>query len=111
MTRWRNAVVAAAGGLVRSTATAAAMGRYFWDRSTAKAIKQLRSENHPSRTEVFCSEQLEDLPDPVARYFQFALSPGQRLIRGARLTQTGEFRTGGFDAPWSPFTRAGAPLH
>jgi len=104
MTRWSQVVIAAAGGLVGSTAAAAAIGRYSWNRSTAKAIEQLRSEDHLSRTEVFCSEQLDGLPDPVVRYFQFALTPGQRLIRSARLAQTGEFRTGGFNAPWSPFT-------
>lgn len=42
------------------------------------------------------------LPAPVARYFEFALTPGQPLVRTARVEHAGEFRTS-LDAPWSPF--------
>jgi len=35
--------------------------------------------------------RLEGLPPPVARYFAFALSPGQRIIAGAHLRFTGTF--------------------
>ncbi|HZP81025.1 MAG TPA: DUF6544 family protein [Chthonomonadaceae bacterium] len=52
----------------------------------------------------FSSESLQGLPEPVARYFRFALTPDQPLVRWARIRQTGTFRAGGFDAPWSPFT-------
>jgi hypothetical protein len=51
---------------------------------------------------LFSLDQLAELPAPVARYFEFALEPGQPLIREARLEQTGTFaiRPG----RWSPFT-------
>ena len=54
-------------------------------------------------TSTFSREQLAGLPAPAVRYFAFALTPGQPLIRRARLKWSGEFlmRTGG---AWSPFT-------
>ena len=36
-------------------------------------------------------EQLEGLPEPVRRYFHFALKPGQPMIARARIEQRGEF--------------------
>jgi hypothetical protein len=50
--------------------------------------------------------QLAGLPDPVARYFEFALELGQPLIRSARIEHQGEMRIGGLEAPWRPFTSA-----
>jgi uncharacterized protein DUF6920 len=47
-------------------------------------------------------KNLEQLPDPVVRYFRKVLRDGQPLIRGANLTQTGEFRTGPKNK-WRPF--------
>jgi hypothetical protein len=52
--------------------------------------------------ERFDPAHLEGLPAPVERYFRFALSEGQPLITGARITHRGEFR-GGIEADWSPF--------
>lgn len=55
-----------------------------------------------SAATVFTREQLAGLPDPVARYLDFALQPGQPLVREARFRQAGMF------APrpdaWRPFT-------
>lgn len=47
-------------------------------------------------------EQLAGLPAPAVRYFEFALTPGQPIVRRARITWAGEFRTGA-DRPWKPF--------
>jgi hypothetical protein len=54
--------------------------------------------------ETDSAERLRDLPAPVARYFAHVLAPGQAPSRAARIEQAGEFRTGGADAGWSPFT-------
>jgi hypothetical protein len=102
MRPWTTAVVAVAGGMVGSIAATVAVGRLLWDRSTARSVRRLVPDVSLSRREVFSHEQLEGLPRPVARYFEFALTPGQPLIRSARVEQRGEFRTGGSDAPWSP---------
>lgn len=50
----------------------------------------------------FSPQDLAKLPAPVRRYFAFALTPGQAIVRTARIRQTGEFalRAGA----WKPFT-------
>lgn len=98
--RWIKGFALVTGGLAGSTLAAVAVGNLLWKRSTKKAIRRLGPE---SASGVFSRSQLEGLPAPVVRYFDFALTPGQRLLRGARLEHEGTFR-GGFDEPWSPFT-------
>jgi hypothetical protein len=58
-----------------------------------------RAAGAPTR---FAPAELDGLPAPVARYFAFALTPGQPLVRRARLEHAGEFlvRAGA----WNPFT-------
>lgn len=48
------------------------------------------------------SFRLESLPAPVARYFAFVLSPGQRIIGRAQLRFTGTFAAK--PNAWAPFT-------
>lgn len=47
---------------------------------------------------------VEDLPAPVRRYFETVLQEGQQHVSQVRLTQAGQFRLGGTDAAWYPFT-------
>lgn len=49
---------------------------------------------------IFSYEALRGIPPVVARYFHSALKEGQPLIQGARISQSGIFRAGG----WKPFT-------
>lgn len=100
MRRWIKAVMAVSGGIVGSAAAAGAVGGLLWDRSTARAVGRLVTGTSAPRPEVFSLEQLAGLPRPVVRYF----TAGQPCIRGARVEQTGKFRNGGMDAPWSPLT-------
>ncbi|WP_460676587.1 DUF6920 family protein [Hymenobacter coalescens] len=90
-----------AGTVVAGLAGAAAVCAAYWNRSTARAVAQLRAAPGPAAT--YSPEQLSGLPAPVARYLHFALTPGQPLIRSARVQEKGEFRTGPA-RPWSPFT-------
>lgn len=104
MRRWARVMAAVAGGVAGSAAAAIATGTFLWSRSTARAVGRLA----PSGTAgTFTRDQLAGLPDLVVRYFEFALrpdqSPGQPLLRTARIEHAGEFR-GSLDAPWSPFT-------
>ena len=48
-----------------------------------------RSASAPPRT--FSLDELDGLPRPVARYFRFALTPGQAVPRRAEFEQRGEF--------------------
>jgi uncharacterized protein DUF6920 len=49
----------------------------------------------------FSRDELAGLPEPAARYFEFAFAPGQPLVRHARLTQAGTFASR--RDRWSPF--------
>lgn len=97
MARWMKLAAMGAGGL----AAAAIAGRQRWNRETERAVSRLEDTTADS-TEVFSLKMLDGLPEPVARYFMFALTPGQPLIRGATIRQKGEFRMGGFEAGWKP---------
>jgi hypothetical protein len=104
MRRWKRAGAFAAGGLILGAAAAAAGGTLLWKRATARAVRRLRARvNHVESADAkFSKEQLAGLPDPVARYFDFVLLPGQRMIRHARVRWAGEFRLR--KGAWSPFT-------
>ncbi|HKV10765.1 MAG TPA: DUF6544 family protein [Thermoanaerobaculia bacterium] len=93
---------AVAGGIVGLGAAAAGIGTLLWNRSTARAVERLAPRN-PKPVPVFSPEQLAGLPEPVVRYFRFALTPGRPLAHRARIEHVGEFRSA-LDAPWSPFT-------
>lgn len=99
---WARNVIAITGGLAGTALGAVAVGTLLWNRATARAVRESLPDA-PMGTAKFSPEELTGLPEPVVRYFNFALTPGQPLIRSARLEQEGEFR-GGLDAPWSPFT-------
>jgi hypothetical protein len=45
-----------------------------------------------------------ELPPPVARYFRHALRSGQKLIRTAKIQQSGVLRTSPMTERWSSFT-------
>lgn len=106
--RWIKGFALVTGGLAGSTVAAVAIGNLLWKRGTKKAVRRLGPDTSSSAEGEgqgirFSRAQLEGLPEPVVRYFDFALTPGQRLLRGARLEHRGTFR-GGLDEPWSPFT-------
>lgn len=105
MNRRRVVKVAAAvaGGLVAATVGAVGLGTLLWNRSTARVVRRLGT-GAPSLDVVPSRDGLTGLPAPVVRYFEFALTPGRPLLRSARIEQAGDFRAGGFNAPWSPFT-------
>jgi hypothetical protein len=98
---------AAMGGVALGAAAVTAVANVRWTRATARATRRLAEqptvERVPARAPTFSPEQLAGLPAPVARYFTFALTPGQPLIRRARVRWEGEFRLrpGG---SWRPFT-------
>jgi hypothetical protein len=97
--RWTLAMLGAAAG---SGAVAATVGGSVWHRQTERMVEQLNGGPATREPIVYSPEELAGLPAPVARYFEYALTPGQPLIRTARIEHAGEFRTG-MDAAWGPF--------
>jgi hypothetical protein len=94
--------VATAGAAALGT-IACAIGTRRWERSSARAVALLyrlrRATNATDGPTRFTDAVLEGLPSPVARYFEFALTPGQPLVRSARLEWDGDFRL----RAWRPF--------
>lgn len=95
-------VVLATGAVMAGAAGALVIGMRSWDRTTEGMVDRLAAERHPAGGSTFQTDDLAGLPSPVVRYFEYALTVGQPLIRGARVEHTGEFR-GSLDADWSPF--------
>lgn len=91
------AVVAGAG-----LTTAALAGARKWDAASAASVEGLLRAAPPAPEAVYSPAELEGLPAPVRRYFEFALTPGQPLIQRARLRHEGVFRMkpGGSDMPF-----------
>ncbi len=87
-------------GVVVAIAVILAFGTFLWNRATARAARRLGTG--PAEQARFSRDQLQGLPAPVVRYFEFALTPGQPLVRHARITQRGTFARSR-DA-WAPFT-------
>jgi uncharacterized protein DUF6544 len=97
---WLKTATLATGGLGLAIAVVLASGTVVWKRATARAISLLGVG--PAEPARYARDQLEGLPAPVVRYFEFALTPGQPLVRRARVTQSGTFARSR-DA-WVPFT-------
>lgn len=90
------------GALVAALAAALVLGARTWHRESARMAARVVASARSAPRRTFQPEALAGLPAPVVRYFEFALRPGQPLVRIARIEHAGEFRTGP-DAGWSPF--------
>lgn len=102
MRRWAGVTLIAAGALVGGVVGAAVLGARAWDRATSRMVARVVAAGRGAHPRTFRAEMLWGLPAPVARYFEFALTPAQPLVRTARVEHAGEFRTS-LAAPWSPF--------
>jgi hypothetical protein len=95
--------VAAIGGVAGAGVGIAASGARAWERATAQAVDRLaRPGRDANAAAAFTLDRFAELPAPVARYLAFALTPGQPLIRRARIEHEGEFQAR--PGSWSPFT-------
>ena len=94
-----------AGGTAVAAASAVAIATLVWNRATARAVARLNASPEgiapAADDDRYDPAELDGLPAPVARYFTYALTPGQRLVRRARLTQEGEFAAR--PGRWAPF--------
>ena len=85
------------GGLVT-------FGAWRWSVATGALITRLDAGDTSGHTQRYDAREIGDLPAPVRRYFELALTDGQPIIRAADAAMTGTFNMS-LDAPqWKPFT-------
>jgi hypothetical protein len=98
----RTKMGAALGGMLAAGVTTVGVGTLLWHRETAREVARLRARAAAPGAGAtrFTSDLLAGLPTPVVRYFGFALTPDQALIRRARIEWRGEF----FNRSWAPMT-------
>ena len=84
------------GGLV-------AFGAWRWSAATSALISRLEAGQTTGHAVRYDAREIADLPAPVRRYFDLALTDGQPIIRAADIAMTGRFNMS-LDAPqWKPF--------
>lgn len=98
-------VGAVVGGLGAAVAAGMAFGASRWTRASRRALARLDAQREapgtPPRVRTFDPATLPELPEPVRRYLAFALTPGQPIVRRARLEHAGEFAA--TPDAWRPF--------
>ena len=96
----------AVGGIAAAAVGSVVIGTRSWRRGTRSALERmtrLDDAPHGVLPTTFTSGMLEGLPAPVRRYFEFALTPGQPLVRRAHFRWSGSFLARPPEG-WSPFT-------
>lgn len=76
-------------------------GSFRWKAETQAMRAKLRALYSPA---IQPSQDLENLPEPVQRFFRAALPPNPVPIRAATLTQSGTFNMSETEEKWVPFT-------
>ncbi len=81
-----------------------AFGARRWKLAAHSLVERLDASQVAAGTARYDSAEIADLPAPVRRYLQQALTAGQPIVRTADLAMTGTFNLN-MDAPqWKPFT-------
>lgn len=65
----------------------------------SREVKKLFAQSKSIADQTFHKNQLDDLPEPVQRYFNHILKDGQSYLSYARIKHDGQFKTG-FDKGW-----------
>ena len=68
-------------------------GRMYYGRLFRKQAHEILAHARDRSSQRFTYQQIATLPEPVQRYFRFALPDGQPYISSLRLTHGGKFRT------------------
>lgn len=77
------------------------ISKILFDKKVIKEVGMLTEEGSKAQSKTFSFNDLEGLPEPVQRYFKYALRDGQEHIKFVRLKQIGKFRMKE-NQPWMP---------
>ncbi len=78
-----------------------AISDYSFNKRVEREKEALTSGIDGTKIETFTYDDLEGLPEPVQRYFRYAITEGQDHVKVVRLKHTGWFRTD-VDKNWFP---------
>ena len=104
VSRSRSTVFGLMVGISALGTAAFAVRRHRVSRRIRDYTASVQESATPAHADPYEQRDVEDLPLPVRRYFETVLQEGQQHVTQVRLTQAGQFRLGGADAAWHPFT-------
>mgnify|MGYP001555097620 FL=1 len=85
-------VVAGVIGLLSFLIIFLAVNSYFMNRMVEEEIQVLIDDVGDSTAKTYSEKTIEGLPDPVRRYFHYALQDGQQYVRFAHIKAKGYFK-------------------
>jgi hypothetical protein len=94
-------VIYGAGAIVLLTVAVALGAAAVWNRDSERLVDELLSRSGAIRGNP--PEELESLPDPVARYLRGVLVGEPARFGSGRLTQVGQIRLDSSEKSWRPF--------
>jgi len=103
MPLWTGIVLVGLGLAGVGAGSAVWYGTRIWDRTTAGLIDSMTEPLQRTPSDTVRFTDLDQLPEPVARYLKWALRDGQPIIRSVRMTQTGMFLAKDSPDGWRPF--------
>jgi hypothetical protein len=101
---WLKVVIIAVVVLIVGIGALFGYGRMQWNIETQSIRYRLEGERQPLQSKTFDPKELVDLPAPVQRYFQTALTPGQLMVTALDIDQVGTFNMSETGDKWSSFT-------
>ena len=81
-----------------------AFGAWRWNEATRGLVARLDASRVAGDAARYDAAEIANLPAPVRRYFQLALTDGQPIIRSVDVKHSGTFNMSTNIARWLPFT-------
>jgi hypothetical protein len=91
-------------GVVIAAVTLWGLGQWHWSSKTRALLDKLQATRSGVVAERFDSNELDGLPEPVARHLRQVLPEGTPIIRGVQVVHRGRFNLSQTGEQWKPFT-------
>lgn len=101
---WPLWFLVAVAALALAVVGLSAVGAMRWSAATRAITARLDAQRLPASAARYDPREIEDLPEPVQRYFRTALTPGQAIVTAATLEHSGSFNLSATGERWRPFT-------
>lgn len=79
------------------------IGNNNWNKQKTKLLQCFENYEANNQPEKVSFDELGHLPQPVKKYFHFALKEGQPVIRSVKIDHPGKFNLGKDKVKWLPF--------